>query len=150
MSNKWYLSERLNKALIASKVANDAMLAISITIMRFSDQRDSDVKKEYNKKIANAISLLNDIIKRLENGTEYSNEDVGRINPTAHLVFVMMSRAAGDKVILKNRLSSCIEEMRNAIRGETITGDSSFDALTEIYEAAHEIVDSSKSSLIVA
>jgi hypothetical protein len=126
---------------MASKIANDALMVMSVVAMNNEKQATDSYLENTNEKIISAIALIKELINNIDRKHQSSEEEY------AKLVYVLLARAVGDKSLLRSKLDSCINEMQYVVEGKNTKFDTSLSTLSEICEASQELVESSRIEL---
>ncbi len=149
MSSKWYMSSCFNTGLQASRIANDAILSMTISTALFESKsvllNDNNTQIE---RFTRAISLLDDIITRMNKPQLQRLQVQTTADPATNLVYVLIAKSAGDIKTLISKLETSRSELNMGIKGRYVFSSDTFMTLRMIEAAAREVVEDNNSSLI--
>ena len=112
MSEAWYVSARFNTGMNAAKVANDALMAISIIAINASMGPDKKIEEDDKREsIDMAKSLMMEIAEQIEKVPSDRTRAHFHEDSFRDLVYVLLDRAAGNKDHLTEQMKKAVLEL---------------------------------------
>jgi len=145
MSEAWYISARFNTGMNAAKVANDALMAISIiAIHKSMDLKKKVEEGNWRERIDIAKSLMMEIAEQIARVPSDRTRTHFHEDSFHDLIDILLDRAAGNKEHLTEQMKKAVLELDRIEKCECIPSEATYSVLLEIVEAAQEVVDSSR------
>jgi hypothetical protein len=145
MSDTWYVSARFNAGLNVAKIASDALMAMSIIAINASRTTDKRIEEDDKRE---SVEMAKNLMMKITEQIEKIPSDRTRIHfhgdSFRDLVDVLLDRAAGNKDRLTEQMKKAILELDRIESCVCVPSEATFSVLSEVVEAAQEVVDSSK------